>query len=248
MWIVRLLIEGLLELLIISPLYVRFLRQPGDRRNARLFLLFAVFSLLHDLLLRLPMHYMAINFAPGNWNWSGKVYSIIGSIIFYRLFRHEFADNDFVTFRQQPGSLRPVLLVMGLVLLAMVIGIGSNERATFDAETLFYQFTMPGFDEEPAYRGVMLGLLVTVLRPQIRLGRFRLGHPGIWITAMLFGLGHGFSVNDDWQIQFDWLTTFFTGAFGWVVGWLALRSRSILFPTVLHNLSNGLGSLLQMLK
>ncbi len=123
--------------------------------------------------------------------------------------------------------------------------IGKNE---FNLESLGFQLTMPGFDEELAYRGIMIGLLATFLVDKITIKNRSIGNPAVWITAILFGLIHALKIKEIWQFQMDWIYFSYTFLFGFVLGWLTLKSRCILFPLITHNTVIFLGTLVTMIK
>jgi membrane protease YdiL (CAAX protease family) len=60
----------------------------------------------------------------------------------------------------------------------------------------------------------------------------------MWLTALLFGLAHGLSLDKDWSLMMN--RTYFGSSFspGWLFGWMTVRSGSILASTLAHNLAN----------
>lgn len=246
MALLRVLTESIIWLVIVAPIILTYRKR--DTTSRRLLVLFFVFYLVNHILLHLPRYYDELDFVGGRWNWTGKLLSIAGSTLFYLLFRKYFRENDFVTVRQKEGSLRTVSLVTLGMLLVWSIGFFFGKTVAFNIETLAFQLTMPGFDEEFAYRGIALGLLVSALSDQITIGKWNIGNPAVWITATLFGLAHGVHLTKDWHAQVDWNILWGTFLFGWILAWMTLKSRSILIPIVLHNLSNTIGYLIMMLK
>ena len=73
---------------------------------------------------------------------------------------------------------------MSIIIIFMTASIwfifGKSE---FDIETLLFQLTIPGIDEEIMYRGVLLGLLMSCIKDK----RFFRNYIGILIIAILFG-------------------------------------------------------------
>jgi membrane protease YdiL (CAAX protease family) len=107
---------------------------------------------------------------------------------------------------------------------------------------------MPGIDEEIAYRGILLGLLVKILKPVIRIGKIGLGHPAVLTTALLFGLAHGFFLTGSYGITFKAYPFFYTTLDGFIWGWFTLRSGSILLALISHNLTNTWSMLVRVMK
>jgi len=106
--------------------------------------------------------------------------------------------------------------------------------------------TLPGLDEELAFRGIMLGLLVTALSNRLEIGRLNLGHPAMWVTAVLFGFVHGLRFGG--ALYMDWFHFGMTAVIDLILAWMTLKSRSILMPIVAHNLYNFSLHLTEMLK
>ncbi len=241
----RVVVMGLIELLIVCPILLIYRKR--DDQSAKTLLTFGAFFLVNHLLLRLPQYYHPLGSLGLHWNWTGKMYAIAGSVVTYLLYRKVFRHHDFFTWKQLPGSLRPVSVVAAILLIPTIVGAFFLPKKPFDAETLGFQLTMPGLDEEASYRGIMLGFLLTALSGPIRIGKYSLNHPGVWVTAILFGLVHGFQLTPDWAFRMNggyFSQTFLTG---WLLAWVTVESRSIAFPIVLHNLINFLAILIRMI-
>lgn len=205
--------------------------------------------LVSNILLTLPIHYPVFQFMGKAWNWSGKIYATIGSSLVYFIFKKDFKKTDFITLYQQPNSLPANLLLMLFMLTANTMSawlVGSKQA--FNVESLAYQLTMPGLEEELLFRGILLSLLATMYPKPIGGKRWTMGYPSIWLTATLFGLVHGLQLKNDWSLTMNW--AYFGGTFlpGWLFGWMTLRSRSILLPTLTHNLANFCLTLISMIK
>ena len=237
----------ILQLTIISP--ILFLCLKKDCKKGKLIILFYVFFILNSILLRLPGKIESLDFIGGNWNWTGKMFSIFGSIIFYLLFKKFYSGNDFIKVKQEKGSLKSNIITTIIILIVMVVmSIFMYGKSDVTIETFGFQLTMPGFDEELAYRGIMLGILTTILIDKIKIGKINIGSPAIWITAILFGLIHGLSFNKEWSLHMEWSYFAYTCAYGFVLGWMTLKSRSILMPIISHNLTNFTAYLVMFLK
>ncbi len=227
----------IIELIVISPLIWVALHRDGHKW--RYLALFALYYIGYSCLLFAPLVYPSLLFVDSEWNWSGKIYGILGSILFLILFRKEFGEHNFITLRQRSTSSKPILIVtiiafVAAVVLAVLSVMKSGERF----EYYFFQFTMPGLDEELAFRGIMLGLLSNTLKPRINIRNISLGNPALIITSILFGLGHSFQIDPDWCFHQNWVEFISTFATGLLLGWLTLRSGSILMAILIHDLFN----------
>jgi membrane protease YdiL (CAAX protease family) len=107
---------------------------------------------------------------------------------------------------------------------------------------------MPSLDEEFAFRGIILGLLLTALKPDLKIGVITIGNPAIIVTALLFGLVHSLNINSNWELSQDWLFFSYTFTYGLALGWMTVKSRSVLFPIISHILSNEIGTMLTWIK
>lgn len=100
-----------------------------------------------------------------------------------------------LTLEQAPGSLKAALPVVALYcafFFALALAF-PNEPAT--GEDMAFQLTMPGLEEEPFYRGLLLFTLYRAFTGRVRL----LGVDWGWgapLTCLLFGLAHGFGFSD----------------------------------------------------
>lgn len=237
----------MVELLIVSPVIIYTLKKSNIKW--KVLVLFCLFFLLNQLLLELPRKFEHLKIIESNWNWSGKIYAIVGSILFYLVFKKEFSDNDFFKIKQAKNSLKPTILTtLCVTFLAIIISYFLFGTSQPNAETLIFQLTMPGFDEEIAFRGIMLGLLATALKEKIEFGFFGFGNPAVLTTSILFGLIHSLGIDEHWNVTQDWIYFLQTFLIGLVLGWMTIKSRSILMPILSHNLINSVGTITTWIK
>ncbi len=181
------------------------------------------------------------------WNWGGKLAAVLLWLAILRGLERwktgfRAADAGF-TLRQAPGSLKPVLVVTGLFLLLQVmLNLLMGDDARPDRETLLFQLLMPGLDEEPMFRGVLLYMAGLALAGK----RFPVfGASMNWaglLLVLLFGLVHGIAFQQGaWHISP--LIVLITGFYGLVLLWLRERSGSLVMPILAHNLVNFVGQL-----
>ena len=243
---IEIIVTAIIELLIVVPIIMISLDRNHPKK-ATLLILFFGFYILNIVLIRLPYEVPALEFISGDWNWSGKIYAILGSLIFFYFFRKYFSQNIFLTLKQKKGSIKPNLIITLIVLIVGVLmGLFLFDSDTINIETLGFQLTMPGFDEEIAFRGIMIGILATVLKDKLKFMKWSI-NPSIWVTGILFGLVHGFQLNN-WNFSMDWMSFSYTFLFGLILGWMTLKSRSVLIPIISHNASNFLVTIVTMIK
>lgn len=178
------------------------------------------------------------DFIGGEWNWLGKVLALLITI---GIASHPAFgwQRSGLTLRQNPGSLRscaPVLLLYCLFFLALALTFPNEPAST---ETVAFQLTMPGFEEEPFYRGILLLALNEAFRGRVR----ALGVDWGWgavLSCALFGLAHAFGYSAEDGFQFDVLTMALTAVPSFLAVWLRERSGSLLLPVILHNFGNSI--------
>lgn len=188
-------------------------------------------ALLTNLYGRLP------DMIGGDWNWQGKALALAATLAIAALPAVGWKASG-LTLRPAPGSLKaaaPVALAYVGFFLVLALVFPNQPAST---ETIAFQLTMPGFEEEPYYRGVLLLLLCRAFA-----GRWRfLGVEWSWgaiLTCVLFGLAHAFSYSDG-AFSFDPTTMALTALPSLIAVWLALRTRSVLIPVLLHNFGNAI--------
>ena len=226
-----LILNAVLLAALTAPVLVALLALSKERRWAPALLVLGLIA-LDDLAVTLPYWAGPLDIFGGNWNWDGKMYSLLWALAFIAfgpLSRKEAG----VTFRQRPGSIRAAVLAT-VALTAASFGLGLLfGGGPPDVETVAFQLTMPGLAEEIVYRGVLIGLLHRAL-PSGGLAA-RVG-PAL-ITAVAFGLVHGLSVKEGVP-SFEGLFFSYTFVGGLAYGWLRERTGSVAFPILAHSLGN----------
>ncbi|MFB0551990.1 MAG: lysostaphin resistance A-like protein [Phycisphaerae bacterium] len=225
------MLNRLLHLAIITPLVVIALRKR-EKGNIQYVLLFAVFFLIGSLIRGADF------MAWGSWNWEGKFCVMVFSIIFVLIYRKIPLAEYGVTWRHQPSSLMPCLILTTFYIAAgFIIGLLTTSGYGFGMETLFFELSMPGLDEEIFYRGVGLALLNRAFGKNQDLFGAKIGW-GLIIISLLFGLAHGVYLTDQLRLKVDLFSVSLTVFSGFLLGWLRERSGSLVLPIAAHNLGN----------
>jgi membrane protease YdiL (CAAX protease family) len=188
--------------------------------------------LLNDVLLtrfygRLP------DLIPGQWNWEGKILALLATLAVASLPAIGWTRSG-LTLRQ--ADLKAPLVVAGLYCL-LFVGLAlafANEPNT--AETMAFQLSMPGLEEEAFYRGVLLLVLDRAFTSRVRFLGVDWGW-GAALSCALFGLCHAFGVSHG-QVTFDPLYFALTAGPSLIGVWVRLRTGSILLPVLMHNVGN----------
>lgn len=188
---------------------------------------FALYLGIDDLLTALGGQ-AGLAFVGGNWNWSGKLYSLALAIGMLLVFRIPREAAGLVWPRRNTGS--SLVATLSLIALSATLGAVFRPDAP-DAETLAFQLTMPGIVEELVYRGVAPALFLGLVA-----GRREASAspwPAILATAVMFSLWHGLGLRGG-EFGFEWIPAAYTLVGGLAYGWLRFHSGSLLWPVIAH--------------
>lgn len=238
--VTQFLLEPILHLVVILPLLLIFMKERTKENYLRVLSIVGCYFIYY-FALTLQYHFDCFNIIDGSWNWDGKIYGIVCGIAIYFIFRRQLSNNNFFTLKQDKVGLKSALKVAIAILSIAILGGVVNDRE-FNIETLLFQISMPGIDEEIMYRGVLLGLMCSALRA----GGAAWRNPSIIINAVLFGLVHSLSLGDG-ALQFNSVNFMWTGLLGYGFGYITIKTRSILIPMLTHNLYNFTLNLLAMI-
>jgi len=194
---------------------------------------------VYDALLTRGYGHIPLHFWPSDWNWEGKALAIglslaVASVLGWR--------KVGLTLKQDPEGLPGALALCGL-LAALFLGLAVwFPGQGFTVDSLAFQLTMPGFDEELFYRGVLLLMLNEAFGRPLKV----LGAPLGWgavITSVAFGLAHALGYQDG-AFTFDAMTMALTGLPALLLVWLKEKTGSLLLPVVMHNFANAISMLI----
>lgn len=236
------LLEGILSLLVLAPLFFLAARSnKGRNRTATVFSCAALYLISNVLtqVLAIPV------FEGQRFNWLGKGAATLFLIVCVALLpvlrkREELG----LTAHARWEGARPILTVCAVYFLLRVgLYLFSGEAsADLHLDTVLFQATLPGIHEELLYRGILLGLLSTVLvRPTWRLAQVDFGWPAV-LTSLLFALDHGIGLSDSLDLRVNYFSLVRTAFDGFLFALLVHRTKSILPAVIYHNLLNLVGN------
>jgi uncharacterized protein len=211
-------------------------------KHLKLLALFSCILFLDNLILVFVNQHPELQIIPnGSWGpillvWSGKFYSIAASLIIAVLISRTMTLSELgLTLSQKRGSLLPGMGVMLIASLA-AFWIGSGwDKLGFSLVCLIYMAVMPGLNEELVYRGLLLGILDHILPPRWNFLGAKIGW-GAWLTALIFGMLHGFWVSPDLTFHFQWYPVLFSSLTGFLFAWQKERTGSLLIPFLTHGM------------
>lgn len=218
-------------------------------------LLFTLIQLIDNLLVTCGVYVPAIRLIDSRLtyegifycNWDGKLYSILAMLLIIYCLRKRFTRDDFaLTFKQNAGSWHAGLILLAAILiLVSVFGFLTRARP-FNTEALLYCLVMPAMNEELVYRGLLLGIADKIFCRKWLFFNVKIGW-GLILTSVIFGLCHGFSIGADGTIHIIGSALILTSVMGFMFGWIRERSGSLVWPVVLHALTD-FGNIIPMLK
>lgn len=171
----------------------------------------------------------------GAWNWQGKLLALGATLAVAALPAFGWRRCGF-TLAQEPGSLKAALPVAALYCAFFVIIALAFPGGRSNAEEAAFQLTMPGIEEEPFYRGILLFALDQAFTRRKRFLGVDWGW-GAVLSCFLFGMTHAFGFSDG-SFSFDPITMVLTAIPSFIAVWLRLRTGSLLLPVLLHNFGN----------
>lgn len=204
-------------------------------------LLAAGLVVLNDALLTNLYHHLPHFLPHSGWNWQGKLLALAATLIIASVPAFGWKKAG-LTLRQDRKGLRPAIVVALIVCAVFVYFALKMPNEPIDRETLAFQLTMPGLEEEPFYRGVLLLVLNQAFRGRIRLLGVQWGW-GALLSCALFGLAHAFDYSHS-AFSFDPLTMALTGGPALIAVWLRERTGSLVLPILLHNFANSISLLI----
>lgn len=195
-------------------------------------ILFAVYIALDDLVTGMASAFPALRFVQGQWNWSGKIYSLVLAFAVLLALRIKPSAAG-ITFRQK--NLQASLIALGLFMIwGLSLGLLFNPPPP-SIETIAFQASMPGLAEETVYRGIAPAILLGLIRGKDQPD----GIPWtvVIITSIMFGIWHGIGYSNA-GFSFDTMSALFPFIGAIAGGWLRFNSGSLLFPILVHGIAN----------
>lgn len=187
--------------------------------------------------LGLSRFYRAVPNLPegSDWNWTGKAMGIAVTLAIASLPRFGWRRCG-LTLRQAPGSWT-AWAVGGVLTVLLFAWAALDGTGPSDAETIAFQWTMPGLDEEPFYRGVFLLAMNEAFTRRVHVLGAPIGYGGV-LSCVLFGLIHAMGYGAE-GYGFDLATFAATGIPAAILLWMRERTRSVVLPILAHNVANG---------
>lgn len=176
-------------------------------------------------------------FPDADWNWQGKLLALAVTLAVAAHPSFGWRRSGLTLVQNREGRVATYAVALVVVALFTALAL-SMETPPHDTEALGFQLTMPGLEEEPFYRGVLLLALNEAFRGTRRVLGTALGWGAI-VSSILFGLVHAFD-HSDGAFEFDAMTMALTALPALILVWLRERTGSLLLPVLLHNFGNSI--------
>ncbi|MCA8900140.1 MAG: CPBP family intramembrane metalloprotease [Hyphomonas sp.] len=197
-------------------------------------------NLVYQFLLTRGFGLVPTPFPQADWNWAGKLAAFAGTLGIMALPAFGLRRCG-VTLSQGPHWRGALVLLAVLAGLFTWMAVSAADGPD-DLETILFQWTMPGFDEEFFYRGTLLLALNEAFRGRMNVLKAPIGYGGL-LSTVLFGLTHALSYSDG-AVGFDAFTFAITGVPALLLLWLRERTGSLVMPVIGHNIANGMSTLI----
>jgi membrane protease YdiL (CAAX protease family) len=210
-----------------------------SRFDLRWLIVAALLVALNDALLT-GVYRLLPDLIGGEWNWQGKLLALAATLAVAALPAFGWRGCG-LRIAQEPGSLKASIPVAALYCAFFVAVALAFPGSKTNAEEVAFQLTMPGFEEEPFYRGILLFALDRAFTGRLRFLGVDWGW-GAVLSCGLFGMAHAFGFSEG-RFSFDAITMALTALPSFIAVWLRLRTGSVLLPIVLHNFGNSISLL-----
>ena len=241
------LFTPLLWLLIISPLFL-IAHFTSKNTNYKYLLIFGIMFLADCYLQSFGSEFLTLDFLNLNWNWSGKILSLILSLSFIFYHSKEIRKEIGFTSRFNRNTLKlGVFIFLGFLIFDLIFKmILFPKGGDFDLETFIFQALMPG-TEELLYRGIYLWLLSKAFISKKKIKGVTFGW-GFIIVTILFGLVHGVFLTEDMEFKLDIITIIYLTVISSLsLGILRKFSGNLILPFIGHNTINLMNAIIRTL-
>ncbi|HWE99675.1 MAG TPA: CPBP family intramembrane glutamic endopeptidase [Caulobacteraceae bacterium] len=202
-----------------------------DNFEPRWLLISAALMVLNDLLLARGGGLLP-RLLQTESNWEGVVLALCGSVVVASLPAFGWRACGLTLSQDHAGfrAAMPIFVLAGAAMTGLAL---LTPTPAVSGETIAFQATLPGLEQEVFYRGVLLYALERAFGFRWRLFGVDLGW-GHVLSCVLFGLAHAVSFTG-WRPGFDAIAMVMAAASGAVAVWVRLRTGSVLLPAIMHD-------------
>lgn len=231
----NIIIEPLVYLLLLLPLLI--IGKKKDNWEKHYLIIFALYMIMDNVVTTLPIKFEFLDFIDLKMNWTGKIFSYVLAMVFLLSYKRIPLKQFGITLTQNDNSKNFAIRTTIIVTIFMIGYCFFIGRYKSSFENIMFQLTMPSIIEEITVRGILLTLLSMVFIKNLKIGKVYFGM-GVIITAVLFGLWHGLSISNEFEITMNWIPFIYTGIMGFVLALVKEKTGSLLFPIIIHLIIN----------
>jgi membrane protease YdiL (CAAX protease family) len=230
-----LMVVFLYQLMLIAIVsIITFAFMTKNRENYVKIGIFSICFIFYFLMRILPG---IVNFQNFNLPWESRLLSIAAGIICFFLFRKHFINYNYFKIKYDKSNFKVTLIVsLATIIGYLIVFYFRGQPQIFNTE-LFLFISMVSVEEEIIFRGLILGILMSCLDKKVLFIKY----PGAVLCGILFGFWHGTFFN------FDLLNIIVNCFYGYIMGWLTIKHKSIVVPIIVHILTNVSGYFLQVI-
>ena len=152
------------------------------------------------------LNFFVVGFAPRivpdlplfkglEWNWTGKIATITVTLVIFAILPKSLRDETgILTLPKSDRWFLVLLICLGMLCFFWGSAYLTRDGSPVTAEYYAFQSCMPSIDEEFAFRGTILAMLVAAFGKYRSFGGIKLGW-GAMPIIVVFGLAHGYSVT-----------------------------------------------------
>jgi uncharacterized protein len=190
---------------------------------------------VHDALL-VRLYGLIPHLIPGSrWNWTGKILATLVILGIAALPRFGWKRSG-ITIRQAKNSGSAWIVFGALTAVIFIAAVYFGDGRS-DWDTILFQWTMPGIQEEVFYRGVLLLALNEAFTARKPVLGAEIGWGGV-LATVAFGLIHSLFYGAE-GVSFDAIAFAVTGGPALLLLWFREKTGSVVLPIVAHNVANG---------
>jgi len=220
----------LMLIAIVSIFTIAFMEK--NKENYCRVCLFAIVFLVYFIMRILPN---IIGFNNFELPWESRFLTISSGVLLFFILRKHFSDSNYLKLKQDKQNLKTTFFVSVATIIGyFVILYLRRHPQEFNLELMLFISTVAVIEEELFFRVLILGLLMGCLDKKVLFIKY----PAALLSGIIFGLYHGTFINFD---AFNVLTNC---VYGYIVGWITVKNKSVLVPAIVHMIINTIGHLI----
>ena len=196
--------------------------------------LFTIVFLVYFIMRILPN---IIGFNNFELPWESRFLAIFSGVLLFFFFRKHFSDYNYLKLKQDRNNLKITIPVsIATIIGYLVIYYFRGQPQELNIELWAFVSLVGPIEEELFFRVLVLGLLMGCLDKK----ELFIKYPAVLLSGIVFGLWHGSFFN------FDVINVLINCVYGYIVGWITVKNKSVLVPAIMHVIINTIGHLINI--